>query len=140
MLQKRKRFVVGIALVLIAFVYLAVSGFEEGKSYYKLASELTAMGDAAYGPRLRVAGDVVTGTIQKEGFNTRFQIEQAGTVLPVLYSGTEPLPDTFTDGSKAVVEGVYRRDGVFEAKKVQAKCASKYEANYDPSTLQPQGS
>jgi cytochrome c-type biogenesis protein CcmE len=140
MLQKKRRFVIGIAAILIAVGYLAVSGFEEGKSYYKLASELTEMGDKAYGLRLRVAGDVVHGSIQQEGFNTRFQIEQAGTVLPVLYTGTEPLPDTFANGSKAVVEGTYRHDGIFEAKKIQAKCASKYEAEYDPATLEPQGS
>ncbi len=139
MFRGKQRFVVGISLVLIALTYLAVSGFEEGKSYYKLASEISAMGESAYGLRLRVAGDVVEGSIQQEEFKTRFQIEQAGTVMPVLYTGKDPLPDTFTNGSKAVVEGEYRRDGVFEAKKVQAKCASKYEAKYDPATLEPKG-
>jgi cytochrome c-type biogenesis protein CcmE len=139
MLQRKQRFIVGISLVLIAFGYLAVSGFEEGKSYYILASDLAGMGERAYGLRLRVAGDVVAGSIERDGFITRFRIEQAGTVVPVVYSGKDPLPDTFTDESKAVVEGTYGRDGVFEAKKVQAKCASKYEAEYDPSQLEPKG-
>jgi cytochrome c-type biogenesis protein CcmE len=140
MFRGKRRFVVGIALVLIAIGYLAVSGFEDGKSYYKTASEVAAMGEHAYDLRLRVAGTVVPGSIVREGFQTRFRIEQAGTVIPVVYTGKDPLPDTFQDKSQAVVEGTYHRDGSFEAGKIQAKCASKYEAEYDPKTLKPTGS
>src|SRR5262245_27748693 len=98
------------------------------------------MGERAYELRLRVAGTVVPGSIEHQGFQTRFRIEQAGTVIPVLYTGKDPLPDTFKDESQAVVEGTYHRDGTFEAGKVQAKCASKYEAKYNPETLAPKGS
>lgn len=138
--MRRGKFIVGITAVLIALGYLAVSGFEAGKAYYITASELSAMGDKAYGLRLRVAGTVVDGSIEKEGFTTKFRIEQAGSVLPVTYIGRDPLPDTFHDGSSAVVEGVLGRDGLFEAKKIQAKCASKYESGYDPATLEPKSS
>jgi cytochrome c-type biogenesis protein CcmE len=46
--------------------------------------------------------------------------------LPVVYSGTEAPPDTFKDDSQALAEGNFGRDGVFHAKQLQAKCASKY--------------
>jgi len=36
----------------------------------------------------------------------------------------------FKDGVEAVCEGTYREDGTFEATKIQAKCASKYQAKY----------
>lgn len=140
MLRGKSRFVIGIAVVLLAFGYLAVSGFEEGKSYYKTASEFAAMGEKARGVRLRVAGNVVDGSIESEGFTTRFRIEQAGIVIPVVYTGKDPLPDTFADGSQAVVEGTLGDGGVFEAKKIQAKCASKYEAQYDAERLEAAGS
>jgi len=42
--------------------------------------------------------------------------------------GRDPLPDTFVDGAQALVEGKRMPDGRFVAEKVQAKCASKYEA------------
>ena len=46
--------------------------------------------------------------------------------LPVSYAGTEPPPDTFKDNSQALAEGSFGKDGVFHAKGLQAKCASKY--------------
>ncbi len=47
-------------------------------------------------------------------------------LLPVVYSGTEAPPDTFKDNSQALADGNFGRDGVFHAKQLQAKCASKY--------------
>ena len=43
-------------------------------------------------------------------------------------AGADPLPDTFRDGAQALADGRMGRDGVFHASKIQAKCASKYEA------------
>jgi len=54
--------------------------------------------------------------------------------LNVVYAGIEPLPDTFKDGSQALADGKLGTDGVFQATKVQAKCASKYEAKPTGST------
>jgi len=48
--------------------------------------------------------------------------------LKVEYSGIDPLPDTFKDHAQAVAEGKLDASGVFHATKIQAKCASKYEA------------
>ena len=46
----------------------------------------------------------------------------------MVYSGLDPLPDTFRDGAQALAEGKMDRDGTFHATNIQAKCASKYEA------------
>jgi cytochrome c-type biogenesis protein CcmE len=50
--------------------------------------------------------------------------------LNVIYSGIDPLPDTFKDNApcQALVDGKLGSDNVFHATKLQAKCASKYEA------------
>jgi cytochrome c-type biogenesis protein CcmE len=48
--------------------------------------------------------------------------------LSVVYTGTDPLPDTFKDNAQALADGRLSPDGTFEASKIQAKCASKYEA------------
>jgi cytochrome c-type biogenesis protein CcmE len=130
MSRKKIRFGVGIAVVIIVLVLFALSGFQEGKAYYKTIEELTAMGDAAYGVRMKIAGYVADGSIRRTGTQVAFQLEQEGLTLPVNYIGTAPVPDTFKDGSEAVVEGTYNEDGTFEANKIQAKCASKYEAEY----------
>ena len=85
----------------------------------------------AQGKTLKVAGDVVEGSIDRAKSPLEFVIGHQGQTLKVQYIGKEVLPDTFKDGSKAVVEGTITLDGVFQAKHIEAKCASKYEAEYE---------
>ena len=62
-----------------------------------------------------------------------------GAIVPVSYAGSEPPPDTFKDNSQALAEGSFGKDGVFHAKGLQAKCASKYAPAKpgDPATGAP---
>ena len=119
----------GTLMVLIvgSLVWLAVGGVKDTKSYYKTIPELEKMGQSAHGQRLRVAGDVKPGSIDKSGLQVKFVLHQDARTLTVVYGGSEPLPDTFKDNSQAVAEGRLEANGVFEASKIQAKCASKYE-------------
>ena len=130
---KKFKFVAGILLILGSVLWLAISGFEEGKAYYQTVSELKAMGTRAEGVRLRVGGTVVPGSIVRRDGAVEFQISQDSDTLSVRYVGTDPLPDTLVDRSEALAEGQYK-NGSFEASMVQAKCASKYEAAYGEST------
>lgn len=120
----------GILTVLIvgSLVWLAVGGVKETQTYYKTIPELQKMGTAASGQHLRVGGDVEPGSILKDGAQVSFVLFQGAQKLKVVYSGTDPLPDTFKDGAQALADGRLGPDGTFEASKVQAKCASKYEA------------
>jgi cytochrome c-type biogenesis protein CcmE len=86
------------------------------------------MGDRAFAERLRVAGDVEGGSIQHAKGQVCFILTQDKRQLKVDYTGADPLPDTFRDGAQALADGRMGRDGVFHASKIQAKCASKYEA------------
>ncbi|HVO79682.1 MAG TPA: cytochrome c maturation protein CcmE [Terriglobales bacterium] len=113
-------------LILISLGYLAYTGVQESKSYYVTIKELRGMGDGAYSKRLRVAGNVQPGSIKRTGTKVEFVLVEQDLNLPVVYSGTEAPPDTFKDNSQALAEGSFGRDGVFHAKQLQAKCASKY--------------
>lgn len=132
--QKAKyvRFGAVISIIVLALGYLAYTGVQESKSYYVTIKELHAMGDSAYTKRLRAAGNVVPGSIRQVGTNADFLLVEEDPqtkerqTLRVSYKGTEPPPDTFKDNSQALVLGEYGRDGVFHAKEIQAKCASKY--------------
>jgi len=130
MATKKIKFIVGGAIILGAVGFLAFSGIEEGKAYYQTISEVRSMGPRAQSVRLRVAGDVVPGSIIRREGVVEFKIHQSEDVMPVRYVGKEPLPDTLVDRAQAVVEGRCQSDGTFEATKVQAKCASKYETQY----------
>jgi cytochrome c-type biogenesis protein CcmE len=122
------KFGVLMALIVGSLVWLAVGGVKETKTYYKTISELGQMGNAAKTENVRVGGDVQPGSIQKNGASVSFVLHQGPQSLKVVYTGSDPLPDTFRDNSQALADGRLGPDGVFEAKKIQAKCASKYEA------------
>src|SRR6202163_4020799 len=115
-----------MVIMLLALGYLAFTGVQESKSYYVTIKELRGMGDGAYSKRLRVAGNVQPGSIKRSGTDLQFTLIGINTVLPVVYSSTEPPPDTFKDNAQALAEGNFGRDGVFHARQLQAKCASKY--------------
>jgi len=121
------------ALILVTLGYLAYTGVQESKSYYVTIKELRTMGDGVYSKRLRVAGNVQPGSIKRHGTQVEFVLVENDQLLPVVYNGTEAPPDTFKDDSQALAEGSFGRDGVFHAKGLQAKCASKY-APQQPGT------
>jgi len=124
--SKILKFGSAIVVIVLALGYLAYTGVQESKSYYVTIKELRGMGDGAYTKRLRVAGNVLPGSIKRSGTNVNFALTENDQVLNVVYAGTEPPPDTFKDNAQALAEGSFGRDGVFHAKQIQAKCASKY--------------
>ena len=127
-------------VILLSLGYLAYTGVQESKSYYVTIKELRGMGDEAYSKRLRVAGNVQPGSIKRNGTRVEFELVEQDQTLNVIYSGTEAPPDTFKDNSQALADGKFGRDGVFQAKGLQAKCASKYapaQPGGAPATEQP---
>jgi cytochrome c-type biogenesis protein CcmE len=117
-----------IVAVLGTLAWLAVGGISETKTYYKTVAELQQLGPKAQEKRLRVGGDIAPHSIVREGANVSFTLAQDKLRMQVVYSGIDPLPDTFRDGAQALADGKLGSDGVFHATKIQAKCASKYEA------------
>src|SRR5260370_35801073 len=124
--SKYLKFGSAVTVILLALGYLAYTGVQESKSYYVTIKELRGLGEGAYTKRLRVAGNVQPGSIKRSGTNVNFVLVENDQVLNVVYNGTEPPPDTFKDNAQALAEGSFGRDGVFYAKQIQAKCASKY--------------
>ena len=127
----RMKFIVGGAVIVAALAWLGFVGFEESKSYYITVDEFSSMKDSLQGKTVRLAGDVVPGSIDRSKPQMEFVIENLQTRIKIRYVGKEVIPDTFQDGSKALVEGSLAPDGVFLASHIEAKCASKYEAEYE---------
>ena len=126
---KQVKFLLGSVAIVLALGYLGYSGFNESMAYYQTVPELYASKQKAFERRLKVSGDVVKGSIVREGTTVKFVIADNKTkqTLPVHYVGTDPLPDTFREYATAVVDGTYGQNGVFTATQMTAKCASKYE-------------
>jgi len=127
-MKGKTKFILGPAIILAVLTWLGISGYQESKTYYVTLPELRAQETDAYSLRLRVAGNVLPGSIRRQEGRVLFTLYQEDDRLPIVYTGTEPLPDTLVDDAQAVVTGRYSPDHTFQAQQVQAKCASKYEA------------
>jgi cytochrome c-type biogenesis protein CcmE len=133
--MKQKKFLLGAVIIVGTLAWLGFRGAVESKSYYHTIAELDTLNGSAARQRIRVAGDVRPGSIEHLTGRVDFVIVEQTHELKVSYVGRDPLPDTFKDGSQALVEGHRMPDGRFVAETVQAKCASKYEAA--PGQAQP---
>lgn len=125
---KSAKFGVASGIIVLTLLWLGWIGVTESKTYYHTIAELKTLSGAEAQNRIRVGGDIRAGSISRLRGRVDFVIEQEGQALHVSYVGSDPLPDTFVDGAQALVEGKAMPNGRFVAEKVQAKCASKYEA------------
>lgn len=132
-MKKQAKFIAIVVAIVATLAWMGVSGIQESATYYVTLDELLALENPG-AKRIRVGGDVAAGSIVRRGESVEFVLHQqdesmeAARILNVVYTGSDPLPDTFRDRAQALCDGVLRADGKFEATKIQAKCASKYEA------------
>src|SRR6516225_2273747 len=89
-MKKYGTFAALIVVVIGTLVWLATAGMKENQTYYKTITELSQMGDRAYGQRTRVGGDVEAGSIQRVGNAVQFTLIQDNTRLKVSYNGIDP--------------------------------------------------
>jgi cytochrome c-type biogenesis protein CcmE len=134
-MHKNIKFGLIIVVILGTLGWLAAGGINQTASYYKEIAELNKLAPSEkVDRRLRVGGDVELNSISRDGRDVHFVLVQekdgVKNRLNVIYSGIDPLPDTFKDNApcQALVDGKLGSDNVFHATKLQAKCASKYEA------------
>jgi cytochrome c-type biogenesis protein CcmE len=120
-----------ILILLITISLSSIAFFSSGESSFTLldANELVANPIKYSNDNLRVRGMVKIGTVVREGRTAKFTLELNNTEVPVHFTGKNLLPDAFKEGVRARVDGKYQ-NGVLIADHVEAKCASKYEADY----------
>ncbi|HET7771626.1 MAG TPA: cytochrome c maturation protein CcmE, partial [Chloroflexota bacterium] len=121
------RVLVAGAAGLAALGFFVASALNSGAVYYLTVGELYARRAEVGAQRVRVAGRVVPGTIERAGGVLRFSAFDPATDqrLPITYRGV--VPDAFNEEAEVVVEGTLGSDGAFSASTLLAKCPSKYE-------------
>jgi len=127
---RRMKLLIAGGSVLLGVCYLMVTALQTTTVYYLTVGELLERGTAAYGQPVRVAGDVLAGSVEREdaGLGVRFLVHDGSGQVPVYYRGG-PVPDIFGDDVQVVVEGKYGADGTFVANTLLAKCPSKFETD-----------
>jgi cytochrome c-type biogenesis protein CcmE len=124
-MRKYGKFAALMAVIVGSLLWVATTSFSGSKTYYVTIQELHKQGNNST-RRVRVGGDVQKDSIVRGAGTVRFNLVQESLVLPVVYEGRDPLPDTFKDGAQALAGGRLDSAGVFHAQEIQAKCASKY--------------
>ena len=129
-MSARIKILLGGIIIAAALIWLGFVGFQESKAYYVTVDEYRSMQGAQDGKTLKLAGEVIAGSIDRAKSPMEFVLGNQDKTIRVRYVGKDIIPDTFKDGTKALVEGKAGSDGVFQATHIEAKCASKYEAEY----------
>jgi len=122
---------VGGIIIVAALAWLGYSSFKESNAYYLRVDEYDSMKQSLGDKPFKLAGDVVADSVDRTKPQMEFVLSSADVKMRVRYVGKGVIPDTFKGGSKALVEGVVGPDGTFQAHRIEAKCASRYEAEYD---------
>lgn len=125
--DNRLKFYIGGSVLALTLIFLGYRGFSGSTAYYLFVDEISGLGDEAYETPLKINGQVTPGSLNRAGV-VEFAIQRNGASVKVIYVGKNPLPDMFKEGAEIVAEGRLKRSGVFEARSIQTKCASKYEA------------
>ncbi|MBS1252369.1 MAG: Cytochrome c-type biogenesis protein CcmE [Anaerolineales bacterium] len=130
-LAGRGKFLVGGLIIIAAIVFLVVNTFQATAVFYLTPSELLDQASSLYGEDMRLAGTIDKRSAEwdAESVTLKFDVFEGRDVVPVVYNG--PKPDTFEMAEAVTIEGVYRQDGVFEAKSLFLQCPSKYEAELE---------
>ena len=126
----RWRIAAVVAVIAAAIGFLVYQGLGEATVYFKTADEAVAEKEELGDKRFRVEGAVVTGSVRESDGQVRFEIINAGEVVPVVYEGDEP-PELFKEGIPVVLEGRWQGD-VYASDGIMVKHTSEYrEKNPD---------
>ncbi|MBI3396569.1 MAG: cytochrome c maturation protein CcmE [Spirochaetia bacterium] len=122
-----------IIVVILAAVgaLFFLTGGKTSASVLVVDANIVAKDKAKYSDReLRIRGFVKPGSVLRYGDKADFTIALEGSEIPVHFNGNTQLPDTFADNAPVRADGVLDESGKLVATKVEAKCASKYDADY----------
>lgn len=124
----KKKLWMGLGLVAIvgALALLIGGGLKENVVFFLTPSELQARGAEMYDRPLRLGGQVKQESVswEAESRDLRFVLQDDSTEVTVHSTGAPPA--MFKEGIGVVVEGHYRRSGVFESDNLMVKHSNEY--------------
>ena len=131
--KARRRLLIAVAVVVVAFAAGVVWLVRAQGAYYRQVGELGAA--SLDGKTVKVGGAVVPGSIARDGAVQSFAIKDltgGNATVAVQYDGT--VPDTFGPDVDVVVLGVYHAsERLIDAQELQTKCPSKYKSGKSPT-------
>ena len=130
MKKNHLKYISAFTVIAIALGYFIISALGGEKIYYREVGELLDNPLLSEKKGLRISGNVAPDNFFVNKFEryATFEISDGtGAAIPVVYNGF--VPDAFDIGVPVLIEGSYNAsDNIFSAKRLLAKCPSKYEA------------
>ncbi|MFI6231225.1 cytochrome c maturation protein CcmE [Micromonospora echinospora] len=120
------------AVLLGAGGLVVTAALRDTLTYYRTPGEVLAHPDATR-ERVRLGGEVVPGSVRRDGDLVVFRLADTGREVTVRQRGVPP--ETFREGEDAVVEGRLGADGVFDADHVVVRHGNEYGPS--PSASEP---
>jgi cytochrome c-type biogenesis protein CcmE len=122
----RRKLIIGGAVIVLALAFAAYQGVRSSMVYYLTPTEFAGRPELGLA-RVRLAGTVEAGSVQKSEGIARFVLTDGRTSYQVRFAG--PLPDLFAEGRQVLVEG--RLDaGVLQASQVISTHPVEYKEKY----------
>ncbi|MCK5521173.1 MAG: cytochrome c maturation protein CcmE [Candidatus Marinimicrobia bacterium] len=128
-MNKGIKITAGILIIVATIIYWTFQSLDGNEIYYMTVKDLKSSEFVNADSRVKLGGLVKAGTINKiTPMSVKFQIKQDSCWINVSYEGI--IPDMFKDEAEVIIEGKYI-EGEFVADNLIAKCASKYETNFE---------
>lgn len=127
MTKQRRRALIAIgacAAAIVAIVVLAVV-LSENVVYFRTVSEAVKQRPSQGDARLRMAGEVVPGTVEETRDGVRFEVSDGKATATVVHRGDPP--DLFRDGAPVVCEGSWGRGKEFDSDRILIRHGNEYE-------------
>ena len=116
-----------IAVFLVASAFLAYNGLSTFVNPYISVTQILSTPDKYVGRAIQVIGVADFDSVaQEEGGIVKFDIEDEGQRLSVVFQGS--LPQNFDQSTQVVVIGSLTGDGYMESDQLLVKCPTKYES------------
>lgn len=121
--RSRLRFLVAGGICAAAVVFLLVGGLSRNIVYFRTVSEAVTERAGEGDARLRMAGEVVPGSVERRPDGVAFQLTEGGAVASVFHRGDPP--ELFKDGAPVVCEGQWAGQ-TFSSDRIMIKHGSEY--------------
>jgi cytochrome c-type biogenesis protein CcmE len=125
--RTKRRAIIAAAVCVAAIVTIIVLAVVLSKNvvYFRTVSEAVAQRSDEGDNRLRVAGEVVPGTIAETRQGVRFDVTDGKATIPVVHRGDPP--GLFKDGAPVVCEGRWSNRAAFDSDRILIKHGNEYK-------------
>ena len=128
-IKTRLLFLVSIILITLSFLIFIYLNLKQNILYFKTTSEIFTNNPIEGNSIIRVGGMVKKDSIRQDNKEIRFILTDYKKELIVVYSGA--VPNLFSEGQGAVVEGILNDKKYLIANRILAK----HDENYMPPQM-----